>query len=427
MLKPNDVFIPGKLPLLETNIYAPRTRENTQARFEKTLSRGHVPIVFGEFGVGKTSMARVVVRKDEERKALVYVGSVAGKTLSDIFKQCFEKLGYSVETKRSKTATDTKSHEQSAQAKAGIGWLEALIASKRTNTNGTSNLVEESVVVTSPTDSKLLDLCEDAGLVLVLDELHRASQAFSQELADFIKAFGNANCRRFKLVLLGTSSEASKLVQIDPGIDRLVQEVHLRAMDESESRYVVREGMKSLAIECAPQIEDRLVTLCVGSPNILQFLCLEASEAAFSRTPRALTLTDVEEALKEYVEIREARLYKTYMAAIETVGEKRYRKQILRAMAESEDEYVTMEVLREQVSAYLGEPTPSTALSGPLRDLKETRFGPVLKDVDRPDKSGRISNFTVFVDPSLKAFIRLLVTREVPPNTPAPDSVTPRP
>lgn len=414
MLKPNDVFIPGKLPLRDTNVYAPRTRENVQKRFEKILSRGHVPIVFGEYGVGKTSMARFVVRNDDARGALVNIESVAGKCLSDVFRRCLELLGYAVQTKRIAAASDTRAHEQSGHAKAGVGWFESLIASKRTTTHVESGQTEEQMVVTSPTDSKLLELCEKASLVLILDELHKATPEFSRELADFIKAYGNANCIHFRLILLGTSSEASKLVQFDPGIDRLVQEVHLRAMDDGEARVVVESGMNSLAIQCPQSVADRLVSLCVGSPNILQYLCLETAESAFDRMPRLVQMTDVDSALQEYVEVREARLYKAYMSAIETVGEKRYRKQILRAIADCEDEYVTMEDLRIKVSYYLQEDTPSTALSGPLRDLKEAKFGPVLRDVDRPDKSGRLANFTVFVDPSLKAFIRLLVTREAP-------------
>lgn len=381
-------------------------------RFEKILSRGHIPIVFGEYGVGKTSMARFVVRDDEARGALVNIESVSGKTLSDIFRRCLELLGYSVETKRTISTSDTRAHEQSGQAKAGIGFFESLIASKRTSTHIQSGQTEQQMVVTSPTDSKLLELCERAGIVLIIDELHKATPEFSRELADFIKAYGNANCSKFKLILLGTSSEASKLVQFDPGIDRLIQEVHLRAMDDAEARFVVNEGMKSLMIDCPIDLESRLVSLCVGSPNILQYLCLETAESAFIRNDRLIGINDINTALQEYVEVREARLYKSYMSAIETVGEKRYRKQILRAMAECEDEYVTMEDLRSKVKEYLNEEVPSTALSGPLRDLKENKFGPVLKDVDRPDKSGRIANFTVFVDPSLKAFIRLLVTRE---------------
>jgi len=412
MLEPKDVFIPGKLPLSQTNIYAPRTREKAQERFIKALSRGHVPLIFGEYGVGKTSMARHVVRIDEDKGVLVNIESVAGKSLQDIFGRCLEKLGYAVQTKRVTGSSSLNAHEQSAQAKAGLPWLESIIASKRTKTEGSTIQNEEQFVVTSPTDSKLIELCEAAGLVLILDELHRAKPEFTQELADFIKTYGNANCRKFRIILLGTSSEANKLVQIDPGIDRLIQEVHLRAMDDSEARYVVSEGMKSLAITIDHEIESRLTSICVGSPNILQYLCLEAAEAAFVRVPRELQMQDVDNALKEYVENREARLYRAYLSAIETVGEKRYRKQILRAMAECEDEYVTMENIRSLSSQYIGEDVPSTALSGPLRDLKEKKFGPLLQDVDRPDQSGRLSNYTVFVDPSMKAFIRLLAASE---------------
>jgi hypothetical protein len=99
------------------------------------------------------------------------------------------------------------------------------------------------------------------------------------------------------------------------------------------------------------------------------------------------------------------------MSAVENKGEKRYRKRILNAMAQCEDEYVTMEQIRATVSAELGEDVPSTALSGPLRELKEPKFGPVLQDVSRPDASGRLANYTVFVDPTLKAFVRLLARK----------------
>jgi hypothetical protein len=124
------------------------------------------------------------------------------------------------------------------------------------------------------------------------------------------------------------------------------------------------------------------------------------------------TLDDLQTALKAFVETKEARLYRAYLAAVETVGEFKYRKQILRAMAESEDEYVTMETIRTKVSQYLGAETPSTTLSGPLRQLKEDRYGPVLNDVERPDGAGRLTNYTTFKDPALKAFIRLQLLRE---------------
>jgi len=411
MLRPTDVYTPGKLPLAPTNVYAPRTRDDAQRKLGKTLERGLVPLVFGEYGVGKTSMARYLRRAEEAAGRLVHIESVAGKSMADVLSQCLEKVGYTVQRKRVSSDSTHVGHEQSGQAKAGFAWLEAVIGSKRTRSQATGQTREEEVIVTSPTSSRVLEVCEANGLVLLIDELHKASDSFSEELANFLKAYGNANCRAFKIILLGTASEATRLVTIDPGIDRLITEIHLRAMDETEACYVVEEGMKSLAIMVNTAEVRKLVDVCVGSPNILQYLCLECAEAAWERRPRVVEPADVANSLRDYVESREARLYRTYMAAIETVGDRRYRKQVLHAMAECEDEYVTMEQIRDGVTRKIGQTVPSSTLSGPLRDLKSPKYGPVLQDVKRPDASGRLANYTVFVDPTLKAFVRLLARK----------------
>jgi hypothetical protein len=411
MLRPTDVYTPGKLPLAPSNIYAPRTRDDAQRKLGKTLERGLVPLIFGEYGVGKTSMARYLRRAEEAAGRLVHIESVAGKSMADVLSQCLERIGFTVQRKSVASSATQAGSEQSGQAKAGIGWLEAVVGSKRMRSQTDGHTREEEVVVTSPTSSRILEVCEQNSLVLLIDELHKASDSFAEELANFLKAYGNANCRAFKIILLGTASEATKLVTIDPGIDRLITEIHLKSMDATESRYVVQEGMKALAVGINDTDVEKLVDICVGSPNILQHLCLECAEAAWDRRPRKIEPSDVASSLRDYVESREARLYRTYMSAVENKGERRYRKRILNAMAQCEDEYVTMEQIRATVTAELGEDVPSTALSGPLRELKEPKFEPVLQDVSRPDASGRLSNYTVFVDPTLKAFVRLLARK----------------
>lgn len=410
MLTPNDVFTPGQIPIRPTNVYA--ARGEAEELFRKSLARGMIPVIYGEYGVGKTSMARHVSRDAEAENRLINIESVADKSLQDVFSRCLEKLGYTVTTRLIESAGKENSREQSGQAEANAVWVKALIASRRTQTTSTTQQTEEQLVVTTPTDSRIVEICENAGVVLLLDELHRATAAFNSDLSKFIKIFGNASCRRFRIVLLGTSSDASRLVSSDPGIDRLLQEVHLKAMTPPESEFVVTKGMTDLDISISTEICNRLVRTCVGSPSILQYLALETAEAAFARDPRVAQMQDVELALKAFVETKEARLNKSYVAAIESVGDIRYRKQILRAMAECEDEYVTMEMIRTRVTTFLGKDVPSTALSGPLRNLKEEQLGSVLSDVERPDGVGRLANYTTFKDPALKAFIRLQVLRE---------------
>lgn len=154
MLQPNDVFTPGKLPIRPTNVYA--ARGDTEALFIKTLNRGMIPVVFGEYGVGKTSMARYALRKKDAEGLLVNIESVADKSLDEVFTRCLEKLGYSVKTKKVDAASKSLTREQNMQAEAGAGgWLKAIVASKKSHFDGANSQVEEQFLVTSPTDSRL--------------------------------------------------------------------------------------------------------------------------------------------------------------------------------------------------------------------------------------------------------------------------------
>ena len=414
MLTPNDVFTPGKLPIKSTNIYA--ARGEAEIEFGKIVRRGLIPVIYGEYGVGKTTMARYLFLDKDKNGLLVNIESAAGKTIKDIFSRCLEKMGFSVQTKTTESSTSSKTSEASAQAEINSGWGKALIANKKSSTEGSTQQREEQFVVTSPTDSRIIEECERHGLVLLIDELHKASTDFVSDLSKLIKTYGNANCSQFKIVLLGTSSNAGELVKYDPGIDRLLQEVHLKSMTHPESEYIVTTGMRSLGIKIDSLTTDKLVKVSVGSPSILQYLSLEVAELAFERDERKAITLDIDSALSNYVKTKAARLYSAYAAAIETVGEIRYRKQILRAMAEVDDEYVTMEIIRERIITYVNKDIPSTALSGPLRDLKEDKYGPVLRDVQRPDGLSRITNYTAFVDPALKSFIRMQVMREISAN-----------
>lgn len=411
MLTPDKVFRPGKLPINPGNVYA--SRGDSEAEFKKSLSRGFIPLVYGEYGVGKTSMARHIVKSLYDDNKLVNVESVADKDLADIIEQCIEKIGYAVERTKTDQKLNTKVLEQGGEASAGIGWLSAKLFSKRSNSSTSGETIVSEFVVKSPTDSKVIEICEANGIVLILDELHRATDALVEDLVKFIKAYGNSNCEKFKIILLGTSSDPSKLVNKDPGIDRLIEDLHLKSMDDPERIALITSGMNDLAIEISELAVKKLASVCVGSPNILQYLCLESSEKAFGRSPRRLDVDDVNNAVEDYVKKKESRLYRSYMQAIENQGAKRYRKQILRAMSETEDEYVTMEQIREKVETYLGVEVRAQDLSGALRKLKENECGPVLRDIDKNDGTGTIQNYTTFIDPALKAFIRMQVLREV--------------
>lgn len=404
---PNEVFVPGKFPIENHNVYA--DRGNPQQRFLKAIERNFVPVLYGGYGVGKSSMARHLAKKWHESNRLVYIPSLYGKSLEDIFAVVLETVGYSVVTERTTASTNETTAEASSSLEGGFfGVLKATFTPKYGTKRSSVGSVRSEVVIKSPTDVKILQICEENSLLLLLDEAHRADARLKDDLGAFLKAYANSSPGNFLIAILGTEKDASKLVTRDPGIDRLIQEVELKYLEPDEANYILAEGMQRLSLTYSRHDGKKVIRCAVGSPFVLQYLCLEIAEKCRNEGRSAFDANDIKFAIAEYATAKEQRALANYKLAIETTGPKRYRKQILHAMAEIEDDYVTMEQLVSGVSRLIGEETPRTVLSGPLRDLKSAQYGSILTDIEGIDPEKRAFNYSAFTDPAIKSVIRLV-------------------
>ncbi len=406
-IAPIDVFVPGRFPTGQLNAYAHRGA--TQRELESALSRGFVPVVFGSYGVGKSSLAMYCAASWAEKSKLVYIPSVYRLSLRAILERVLEHLGYEVTVERVAETRRGGSGEVGFAAKGNVfTFLKASVSGKAARDWEKGDQESRELVIKSPSDVRIIEICEAGGIFLMIDELHRASAPLSRDLSAFLKSYANMNCKRFKICLLGTEDDASGLVIMDQGIDRVLQEIPVEPISRKEAESIIEPGMKRLGLGISKALVERICIASVGSPFIVQYLCLEMAELARAEGLGAVTNGHFELALVTYIKRKAQRAIRAYRSAIETVGAKRYRKQILLAMAKSDDEYVTMDFLVEKVSEQLGEDIPSTALSGPLRELKEARYGRILKDVENPMGIGRLYNYSAFSDPSIKAVIRLV-------------------
>lgn len=406
-LTPRDVFVPFGLPIHPHNVYA--DRGEPQRRVETSWQRGSVPVIYGSYGTGKTSLAMYCARNFERDGRLVYIESAFEKTLSNVFERILEKLGYEVTVESTTSSEKERGWDTGAEAGGGLfGAISAKICGKLSRKQKKVIGDRRQLLIKSPTDSRLLDLCEERQLLLLIDEVHRSSEQFRVGVSAFLKAYANRSTKHFRIGLLGTEDDASRLVVRDPGIDRILQEVAVPLISADEAREIIVPGMAKLGIQVPEEVADRTVRIGVGSPFIVQYLCLEMAEAAVADEVDVLTVKMVEDGLEKYAASKAQRALREYHRAIETTGTKRYRKQILHAMARSDHEYVTMEELTQRVSRQLGEGVPSTTLSGPLRDLKKPAYGEILADVPgfRPDT--RTWNISRFTDPAMKAIVRLV-------------------
>jgi hypothetical protein len=408
-ISPNEVFVPGKFPIEKNNAYA--DRGDPQKATVSALVNCYVPLIYGGYGVGKSSMVQRVAQDFKDKNRLIYVETVYGKTLSEIFKQVLEELGYQATVQRTSSETKSTNSELGGEAEGSLFYaLKVKALAKLSKKKENNETIVSEFLVTSPTESKIIDICEENKILLIIDELHRAESVLTSDLSAFIKAYSNKNCKNFKIALVGTENEASRLVISDPGVDRTIDEISLPLLTDEEANEVIASGFQRLEIIVPAEIRDDLIKYSVGSPFVLQYLCLEVAKQSIEAAT-CVTKGMVKYALDLYAKRKAQRLIREYMASIETTGVKRYRKHILIAMANSPDEYVTMEYLVTSVSKSLGQEIPSTALSGPLRQLKtKTKNEPILRDVENPARGGRLTNYSAFRDPAMKAIVRMVET-----------------
>jgi MoxR-like ATPase len=70
-LKPTDVFTPNRFPLEEHNIYA--ARADAEQKLNAAMTRNQTPVVYGEYGVGKTTLIKKHFQEDERAGRFVHV------------------------------------------------------------------------------------------------------------------------------------------------------------------------------------------------------------------------------------------------------------------------------------------------------------------------------------------------------------------
>jgi hypothetical protein len=401
-LRPKDVFTPNGFPLEAHNVYA--AREAAENALQQAMDRNRSPLVFGEFGVGKTTLIKRFFLRQAKDGRFIHMYTPKGKTIEDLTRIVLERMHYTVETSREDSTT------AAAEVSTGTGQfvpLKARLTGKLERTSTTNR----ELVVRTPTDQGLLEVMAHHRLIIGVDEMHKADGRFREQLAEMIKAVNTQGLQYPKVVVLGTAAEASELVALDQGIDRLVKEIPVAPMSPAESEFVVRDGMRKLRVAISDELVNSIVHTAAGAPALVHEMCLDVAERAVARDERMVETADLDFAVKHFLTENHARLTSRYMKAIETMGPRRYRKQILRAMAESPSEYVTREELARRVSSYVEANVPGDTLSGPLKELKSAPHGRLLRDVER-SSGGRVHNLTAFNDPQMKAFIRAVVAAE---------------
>ena len=234
--------------------------------------RLHV-VLYGERGIGKTSLMHVLTQAaTEARYIVVYTSCGANSNFDETFRAAATDIPLLFHSGFSPTAAETEKGSSLAD-----------------------------LLPTEPlSPRKFGDLCAKLTgprVLIILDEFDRAeSGAFRRDVAELIKNLSD-RLGRVQLVLAGVAADLTELVEHIPSIRRNIFALRVPKMTEQEILQIVSNGEREADLKFDGQASAFVVEVARGSPYIANLICHHAGHAALDAGRATVSPADVASAV----------------------------------------------------------------------------------------------------------------------------------
>lgn len=314
----SKIFQP-RSPITTKDLFAGRWNELTKISDAVHQPGLHV-VIYGERGVGKTSLANVVrptiqaldaLGKPEgtvpERLVIKSIGNT-GDTFPTIWEKLFSEITWPKE-------------------EPAIGLVDR-IKQEFLSTREAFSLKGDLGV-----DSVRRVLSRLPGSVFIIDEFDRTADGTSKHFTDLIKALSDlvVDCT---IIVVGVSETVGNLVADHESISRALVQIPLPRMKATELRAIITNAEKSLGVNFSDDAAGLIVHVSQGLPHYTHLIGLHAlRSAALRQFSKKIEQTDVLEALKNSVKEAEQTVSEMHSTATHSSHRDALYRQVLLACA----------------------------------------------------------------------------------------------
>jgi energy-coupling factor transporter ATP-binding protein EcfA2 len=374
-------------------VFSPATPVDNRALFAGRLdqivqisdaigTKGQHAIIFGERGVGKTSLANLMRIFTSPNANTAIVNCSDGDSFSNVWRKVFSEL----------TVQQTK---RNPGFNAGERILTSSVADYLPDT------VDPGIV-----RRILTQYTQDFPAVIIVDEFDRLKSAGSQHpFADTIKDLSDRSVN-VTVILVGVARDVDELVQDHASIDRTLVQIKMPRMAATELEELLTKalGHPDLQMTIEPSARELIVMLSQGLPHYTHLLGKEAATSAIYGKSKAIESWHVELGIKKALDKSKQSIGATYQRATSSQRSDTLFESVLLACALAKvDEfgYFSSADVRTPLNRIAGKNYEIPNFSQHLDKFSsDTTRGPVL------EKSGTSRRFKFrFINPILQPYV----------------------
>ncbi len=223
--------------------------------------------------------------------------------------------------------------------------------------------------------------------IIVMDEFDRVEDDESLSLmADTIKTLSDHNVGT-KVLIVGVADSLEQLIGEHASVQRAVEEVQMPRMTDAEAFEIIDTGLSSIKMTVAATARKRIVRLAEGLPHYVHLLALHAARNAVLSHRTELGNDDVESAVQKA--IQKHTLLSEYQRAIDSAYPGNLFSRVLASCALADKNrlgYFTAGAVREPMTKIMASYYDIPAFAPHLKAFTEIDRGCVLRREGVPRK-----------------------------------------
>lgn len=343
-----QIFTPGS-PVNTKDLFAGRLDQLNRI-LRAVSQKGYHAVLFGERGVGKTSLANMLMPVVQSNFLVGKVNCDASDDFSTLWRKVLRDITFTVDN-------------------PGVGF------------NPQSSQTVVSVADSMPVDIQpddvrrmLAQLSAQRPVIVVFDEFDRIEDPRTQALvADTIKGLSDFGVAA-SLLLIGVAESISELIAGHLSIERALVQIPMPRMTDAEIDQIFDQGMIRLQMTMDPSAKSHLRSLSQGLPYIAHLLALNATRKAIISERSEVTRSDADSGIIDALDQWQESIKSDYYLAVRSPQPGNIYRQVLLACAMAEvDEmgYFTAASVRSPVSRITGRALDIPNFARHLKEFSE--------------------------------------------------------